>query len=307
MTPTRILTASLACLGLALSPACAQEETEAAPAAQEVSAPSAPALTMDDVNAAPEDWREVDADNLLIFETTKGRIVIEMLPEVAPKHVEQFRAIAKSGDFDGTTFHRVIDDFMAQGGDIFALKGRESGLPNIPAEFTFRRNPAEMPVNLKGNPQEAKQGLYKGFPIATQSQFLAEMTADGSVDSWVLHCPGVVSTARTNDPNSANSQFFLMRYKGDHLDKTYTAWGRVLEGFDVVRAIKIGPEPNGSPIENPDILNKAYMATQMPESERIKAFVQRTDTQLWSDRLAAAAQLKNDICDLPQVPAVIEG
>ena len=224
MTPTRILTASLAFMGLALSPSCAQETAEAAPEAQPVSASSAPALTMDDVNAAPEDWREVDADNLLIFETTKGRIVIEMLPEVAPKHVEQFRAIAKSGDFDGTIFHRVIDDFMAQGGDIFALKGRESGLPNIPAEFTFRRNPAEMPVNLKGNPQEAKQGLYKGFPIATQSQFLAEMTADGSVDSWVLHCPGVVSTARTNDPNSANSQFFLMRYKADHLDKQYTAW-----------------------------------------------------------------------------------
>ncbi|WP_370236822.1 MULTISPECIES: peptidylprolyl isomerase [Henriciella] len=305
MNITRTVSMALGCASMIVAAACAQE----APASAETEAavPAAPQFTINDVEAAPDEWREVEAENLWILDTTKGRIVVEMLPEVAPKHVEQFRAITRSGDFDGTVFHRVIDDFMAQGGDIFALKGRESGLPNIEGEFTFRRNPNDMVMNPIGPAQDAKQGLYKGFPMASQAQFVAEMTADNLLDSWIPHCPGIVSTARTNDPNSANSQFFLMRHQASHLDKQYTAWGRVLEGFDVVRAIKKGPEPNGTPIENPDVLNKAVMASDLPEGERPKVYVQRTDTQEWTDRLAAAAQLKNDICDLPRVPAVVEG
>ncbi|WP_084398623.1 peptidylprolyl isomerase [Henriciella aquimarina] len=302
----RTISTGLAGLGLLAAVACAQESGDTAQQAGADAADAAPAFTMDDVTAAPDEWRQVDPDNLLVFETNKGRIVIEMLPDVAPKTVEQFRAIAKSGDFDGTSFHRVIDDFMAQGGDIYSAKGRDSGLPNIPGEFTFRRKPSDMPMTPKGKQQEATQGLYKGFPIATQSEYLAEMTKDGSVDSWVLHCPGVVSTARTNDPNSANSQFFLMRYKADHLDKSYAAWGRAIEGLDVIRSIKEGPKPGGTPIEDPDMLEEAYMVSELPEDERPEVWVQKTDTQAWADKLSAAAQLDTDICNVTRVPAVID-
>jgi len=299
---TRLVSISLACSAMAVATACAQEGESAA----QENAPTAPEWTMEDVDASPDEWRKVDPENMLVFETTKGRIIIEMLPAVAPAHVEQFRTIAKSGKFDGTSFHRVIDDFMAQGGDIYALNGEGSGLPNLEGEFTFRRDPQEMKINPAGTEGDATAGLYKGFPIATQSAYLAEMTKDASIDSWIPHCPGIVSTARTNDPNSANSQFFLMRYQADHLDKQYTAWGRIIDGFEVVRSIKTGPEPSGTPIEDPDMLKEAYMATELAEDERPVAYVQRTDTQVWSDKLAAAAQLKSDICDVPRVPAVIE-
>lgn len=304
MTLTRLVSIAAASAALVGAAACAQEDTGAS--ASGVAAAEATEWTMADVEAAPDQWRQAEAENLLVFETSKGRIIIEMLPEAAPKTVEQFRAIAKSGDFDGTVFHRVIDDFMAQGGDIRAAKGRDSGLPDIPGEFTFRRKPAEMAMSPKGRQQDATQGLYKGFPMATQSEYLAEMTKDASVDSWVLHCPGVVSTARTDDPNSANSQFFLMRHKADHLDKSYAAWGRVLEGLDVVLSIKKGPEPGGTPIENPDVLEEAYMVSELAEDERPAVWVQKTDTQAWSDKLAAAAELDTDICSVARVPAVIE-
>ncbi|MEE2879007.1 MAG: peptidylprolyl isomerase [Pseudomonadota bacterium] len=300
----RLVSVSIACSVLFAAAACGQESGDAA-ASSAPATSDAPEWTMADVEAAPEEWREVDPENMLIFETSKGRIIIEMLPQVAPAHAEQFRAIARSGDFDGTSFHRVIDDFMAQGGDVYALKGRESGLPDLKGEFTFRRDPEEMKLNTVGQQTGATQGLYKGFPIATQSAYLAEMTKDGMVDSWIPHCPGVVSTARTDDPNSANSQFFLMRHQAEHLDKAYTAWGRVIDGFSVVRAIKTGPEPNGTPIENPDTLEKAYMASDLPDDERPTAYVQRSDIQTWNDRLGAASQLNNDICDIPRVPAVI--
>lgn len=287
---------TLVLAGMAGATACAQSASEA---------PEQPVLTMDDVEASPDAWRQAEPENLLVMETTKGRIIIEMLPQVAPTHAEQFRTISSQGKWDGTVFHRVIDDFMAQGGDIRAMNGEGSGLPDLKGEFTFRANPGEMPLNVIGPIDSATQGLYMGFPMGTQAQFLAELTGDAAVERWILHCPGVVSTARTNDLNSANSQFFLMRHQADHLDKQYTAWGRVVDGFDVVRSIKKGPEPNGTPITNPDILQRAYMMSDLPAGEQLDVWVQRSDTPEWTERLAEADQTDTDICDVMRVPAVV--
>ena len=246
-------------------------------------------------------WRAVDADRLIVFETTKGRIIIETFPEVAPLHVAQFSAIVRSGDYDGTSFHRVIEDFMAQGGDVFAFHGRESGLPNIPAEFTFRRNPAEMVFDMLGDPNKATEGYYKGLPIRTDSMWLAELNKDGMVESSVPHCQGVVSTARLgNDPDSANAQFFLLRAHSDWLDEQYSPWGRILDGQDVVQSLKVG-----EPVVNPDILTRAYMVADQPVGEQLKAWVQRTDGPDFAATLEANADA--EVCDLPAVPTMIEG
>ena len=183
------------------------------------------------VQGDPENWREVDAENLIVFETTKGRVLIEAFPEIAPKHAAQYKAIVRSGDYDGTPFHRVIEGFMAQGGDVTAHNGRDSGLPNIPAEFTFRRDPADLKFDLIGDPNKRLQGYYKGLPVRTESAWLAEIVKDGMVESHVPHCKGVVSAARLgNDVNSANAQFFLMRDHSDFLDKQYSPWGRIVDG-----------------------------------------------------------------------------
>lgn len=249
----------------------------------------------------PANWRAVDVDRLMVFETTKGRIIIETFPELAPLHVAQFSAIIRSGDYDGTSFHRVIEGFMAQGGDVFALHGRETGLPNIPAEFTFRRNPADMMFDMLGDPNRATEGYYKGLPIRTDSKWLAELNKDGLVESSVPHCQGVVSTARLgNDVNSANAQFFLLRAHSDWLDEQYTPWGRILDGQEVVQSLKIG-----EPVVNPDILTRAYMVADQPEADQIKAWVQRTDGPAFAATLEANADVK--VCDLPAVPAIIEG
>ncbi|PKP80462.1 MAG: peptidylprolyl isomerase [Alphaproteobacteria bacterium HGW-Alphaproteobacteria-18] len=260
--------------------------------------------TPEDVAASPEDWRPVDPERLFIFETNKGRILIEAFPEVAPNHVAHFSAIIRSGDYDGTSFHRVIEDFMAQGGDIFALKGRPSAEPNVKGEFTFRRDVMKMPLEATIGPDDsAKHGYYNGLPIQTQPSFFAEMSVDGLVESSVPHCASIVSTARTDDPNSANGQFFLMRGYSPHLDRLYTSWGRVIEGQDVVMSIKPGsPQSNGS-VTNPDILTAAKIAADLPEAERPRAYVLRTDTAGFKDALEAKGEL--NICDLAPVPAII--
>lgn len=288
----RGIAAAMALAGLML-PACA----DAVDGAWSVTVPEDPA-------ASPESWREVDPEHLFIFNTNKGRILIEAFPEVAPNHVAHFSAIIRSGDYDGTSFHRVINGFMAQGGDIFALKGRDSSEPNVKGEFTFRRDVSKVPLEATIGPEDsAKHGYYKGAPIQTQPSFFAEMSVDGLVESSIPHCAGVVSTARTDDPNSANGQFFLMRDYSPHLDRAYTSWGRVIEGQDVVLSLKAGsPQDNGS-VTNPDILTSAVIVADLPEADRPKAFVLRTDTDAFRAELETKGEL--NICELPGVPAVI--
>ncbi|MEM7458194.1 MAG: peptidylprolyl isomerase [Pseudomonadota bacterium] len=262
--------------------------------------------TMADVEAAPENWRPVDPENLVIMETSKGQIVIELLPVVAPAHAEQFRAYVRAGLYDETEFHRVIKGFMAQGGDIEKTHGAESMLDTIEAEFIFRRDPTVVPLDTIGPADGADAGFYHGFPIATQPGFLAEMSKDGLVESWIPHCPGVLSTARTDDVNSGNAQFFLISDEGQHLDYKYTAKGRALTGLDVIQSIKLGPGQDGFPIANPDVVISARLAADLPEAERPQAFVQRTDTEEWQTILANADSRRVKLCDIPAVPAVVE-
>lgn len=257
-------------------------------------------FTPNDARADPENWREVNPENLLIFTTTKGKILIEILPDIAPKHAKQFRSIARSDLYNGTEFHRVIRGFMAQGGDIERVRKGGSGLPNIQAEFTFRRNPEQMPLDLLGQDQSATEGYYMGFPIKTQSKFLAFMTTDGRVESWMLHCKGIVSTARTSDnENSGNSQFFLMRATAPHLDKLYTAWGRVVHGQDVVDDLELGEPP-----KIPDILTDATIGTDVPDHRRPTVWVMRTDGPKFKSYLASLKEA--EVCKLPPVKAIVE-
>ena len=254
-------------------------------------------------------WREVPADHLISFQIMDGRgeergnVLIEVSNFNAPGHTERFSELAKSGDLNGTVFHRVIDDFMAQGGDIESINPEKAEKwPEIPGEFTFTRDGSSgsfSPAMRKLGPNSsATDGYINGFPVQTQSEYLAAYTKDGLVESWIPHCKGVVSTARTNDPNSASTQFFLMRETTDSLDRLYTAWGRIVDGQDVVDAIK-----TGEPVRIPDVLIKAELVSEMDEDEQPRVLVQRTDGPAFAEFLAANAGA--NVCDLPPVPTLV--
>lgn len=252
--------------------------------------------------ANPQSWRAVDPENLIVFDTTKGRILIEILDEAAPNHGVQFRKHVRSGDYAGTSFHRVIDGFMAQGGDIEMLHNRTSPLPDLAGEFTFQRG-RDMAFDPVGEDAlNATQGYSNGFPVLTQPGFMADMTADGLVSAYIPHCQGVVSTARTNDPNSANAQFFLMRDHSPHLDQQYTAWGIVRVGVDIVRALKKGPSAANGSVTDPDILVTAQMAADMENPPKL--LVMRTDSEEFANGFLAPLE-GVDICDHPAIPVVV--
>ena len=155
-------------------------------------------------------------ENIMLLELKYGNVKIELFPEVAPNHVERFKTLANSKKYNGVVFHRVIDKFMAQTGDVqFGNSSNEnydlnragtggSDLPNLKSEF-----------------------------------------------SNVPHVRGTLSMARSQDPNSANSQFFICFEDASHLDRNYTIFGKVIEGMEYIDKIKRGNEPNGL-VEDPD-------------------------------------------------------
>ncbi len=142
-----------------------------------------------------------------------GRVVIEMFPDLAPKHVERISTLADEGFYDNTPFHRVIEGFMAQGGDPTGTGTGGSKLPDLPAEFTTKR------------------------------KFLR----------------GTCGMARTGDPNSANSQFFIMFAPASHLDGQYTIWGQVVQGMEFVDGLKKGSGSGGT-VRDPDRIQRMRTA-----------------------------------------------
>ncbi len=147
-----------------------------------------------------------------------GTIKIDLLEDVAPAHVERITALAEAGDYDGVVFHRVIDGFMAQTGDVqFGKMGED-----------MRR------AGMGGSDQPDLEQEFSDVPFDR----------------------GVVGMARAQNPNSANSQFFIMFDQGYFLNGQYTVVGRVTEGLDVLDAIKRGEGRNGAVIGQPDVMQK---------------------------------------------------
>jgi|TARA_B100001059_G_scaffold125628_1_gene125644 cyclophilin family peptidyl-prolyl cis-trans isomerase len=157
-------------------------------------------------------------NNIMILKLTYGEVEIELYSDKAPNHVKRFKELADKGQYDGVVFHRVIDGFMAQTGDVkfgksngpdfnLSLAGTGgSDLPNVKAEFTD-----------------------------------------------IAHTRGVISAARSEDPDSANSQFFICFDSAPHLDRQYSAFGKVIKGMEFIDMIKKGDSNSGS-VPNPDII-----------------------------------------------------
>tara|TARA_B100001057_G_scaffold479646_1_gene551556 strand:+ start:1011 stop:1487 length:477 start_codon:yes stop_codon:yes gene_type:complete len=145
-----------------------------------------------------------------------GDVELELYSDIAPNHVERFKDLAKKGLYDGVVFHRVIDGFMAQSGDV---------------KFG-NSNTKDFNISLAGTGGSDMPDLKSEF-------------------SDIPHDRGILSAARSADPNSANSQFFICFQPAPHLDRQYTVFGKVIKGMELIDKIKKGEGPNGS-VKSPD-------------------------------------------------------
>ena len=242
------------------------------------------------------DWRTPPAENVVVIDTNKGRIVLELIPEVAPGHVARFQELTREGVYDGRTFFRVIDMFMAQTGDPDDTGEGGTKKPNLKSEFTFRRT-ATTPFAAVAAPTGTEVGFLKSLPVVSQAWSYSAMSPEKRVSAWGTYCPGVVGEARDEDVNSANSQFFLMRQAYPSLDKRYTAFGRVLSGLDVVRAIK-----TGEPVEKPqDQMLKVRLLSDIPQAERPQVRVADTGSAWFKMEVARVRKARGadfSVCDV---------
>lgn len=167
--------------------------------------------------------RAVTLENTIYLDLKDGRVVIELWPDVAPKHAERIKTLARQKFYDGVVFHRVIDGFMAQTGDPTGTGMGGSDLPDLPAEFNS-----------------------------------------------AFHVEGTLSMARSSSPDSANSQFFICFAPAPFLDGQYTAWGKVVEGMDLVHSIKKGDSNRNGSVDNPDKIIRMRVAADVEKKSKSK-------------------------------------
>lgn len=281
---TRILMiGSALALALAAQPALTQT---AAPEALVASAPDSA-------------WRTVAPENLLVIDTSKGRILVELEPRMAPQSVERIRTLADRGFYDGLKFHRVMAGFMAQTGDPLGTGSGGSDLPDVPGEFEFRRGTDSAFVVVPES-RPGVRGVMGASPIQTQPDAQMMFNADGKVTAVGLFCPGVAGMARNNDPNSANSQFFLMMGENANLNGSYAPFGQILVGQDVVSSLKVGLETANGAVTDPDIMTRVRTASVMPETERPSVRVMLTSDPAYAaviEARRASRGARFSVCD----------
>jgi len=161
--------------------------------------------------------QSMSEENIMILKLKNGEVKIELFPDVAPNHVKRIKELADSGKYDNVVFHRVIDGFMAQTGDV-KFGNSDS------KDFDLRR------AGMGGSDLPDLNQEFNSLP----------------------HDRGTLSMARSSDPNSANSQFFICFKPAPFLDRQYTVFGKVIEGMEFVDKIKKGDENNNGAVRDPD-------------------------------------------------------
>ncbi len=231
------------------------------------------------IPAHASEWRDVDGDNLVVMDTAHGRVLFELASQFAPRHAERFRALVRSKFYDGKSFYRVIDGFVAQGG---IGEGDDKKLPDWPAlKAEFDRNIGiDVDFVALGSPDlfADKVGHVDGFPVG-QSRKDKRM--------WLLHCPGALAMARDNDPDTGGTEFYIpIGHAPRRLDRNLTVFGRVLDGMQHLQKLNRGdPKVESGVIQDAarrDAIVKVQMAADMAEAERPRVQVMDPTSKAFS-------------------------
>jgi peptidylprolyl isomerase len=211
---------------------------------------------------APSPWRPLDPAQTLVIETTRGRIVVAMAPQLAPLAVERVKRLSRVGVDDGLQFLRVIEGIVDQTVNPNNHDGGTSSYPDLPGEFSVRL-PAEAGAVVVQTRSDGIEGFLGAVPIAGVSAAEQALGSDHRLRVWGAYCDGVAGMGRQAGIDTANSEIFFMRAPSRRLDHDYAVWGRVVQGLDVVRAIKVGEPP-----KDPDRMLKVRLAADLPPAER---------------------------------------
>ena len=264
--------------------------------------------------ATENDWREISPSQILVMELARGDIVIELSDTFAKAHVAQMKTLAKAGFYDGLSFYRVIDGFVAQGGDVSEQKPLPDGassaltaafdepLKQLPDRTYAFSDSDDQPVTSADSYADLV-GVLDGFPVGFDMSVKP-------MKGWLLHCAGAVAFGRTNERDSASTEFYITLQPQRYLDRNLTVFGRVISGMEHVQAIKRQPPPQTETDPTGEEILRVWMADAPPadvEAPRFRTL--RTDTPLFEEYVASRRNRPEeffyfrpdhvDICQLP--------
>lgn len=243
---------------------------------------------------ADPNWRAIDPENLMVIETTKGRIIIELRPDLAPQAVARMKQLTRDGLYNGLQFHRVIDGFVAQTGNPGNKDGGKSDLSNLPGEFTARLTRENYHAVVTRS--DGSAGFLGTLPVETTSAAEDARRGEGTTQFWGAYCPGVVGMGRDEGFDTANSEFFFMRGAARRLDRLYTVVGMTVDGIERVYELAVGEPPAA-----PDVMTSVRIAADIPEEERPVVRAMRAEGLEFQNFVGATrGQRRADfsICDL---------
>jgi len=250
-------------------------------------------------------WRKLDPENTVFMELSHGLVVIELNPIFAADTVKQFKRLARERFYDGLAFYRVIDGFVAQGGDGSDL-GELSNVPLIDAEFEIEWN-EELPFMPVQSPDmfAPETGFVDGFAVARNPS---------ANKAWLTHCPGVVAMARNDDPDSSRTDFYIVIGQAPrYLDRNLNIFGRVVYGMDVVQGINRGPTLKNGIIDDETKstrISRLQVLSDIPEDNRLFTYAVDTNSDAFADLLKDRRKRKQkffhnkppkvlDVCQVP--------
>ena len=250
-------------------------------------------------------WREIDPENLVVMSLPQGEVVIELNPLFAPKTVHQFKRLVQSRFYDGLSFYRVIDGFVAQGGDGSDL-GELSEVPLIDGEFEIEWS-EDIPFINAQKPDlfAAETGFINGFAVGRDEK---------SEHLWLTHCPGVVAMARNEDKDSSRTDFYIVLGQAPrYLDRNLSIFGRVIEGMDKVQGINRGPVSNAGVFTDETAstrIKSMKLGIEIPEEQRLRRYVMDTGSDAFDELMEDRRNRKHkffhnrppkvlDVCQVP--------
>lgn len=250
-------------------------------------------------------WRTLDNQNLVVMTLPHGKVIIELAPQFSPANVAQFKSLVQSGHYDGTSFYRVIDGFVAQAGPEDGSDKDINVKPlKLEGEWSIDKN-WSMTLVQEQDLFAEQTGFKQGFALAANP---SEQKA------WLTHCPGAIAMARKNSGDSATSHFYINNGQAPrYLDRIMTIFGRVVYGMDTVQAIKRTQVVEGDePIKKEDYtpIVKAQIMADLPEEQQWQIQVENTESKTFAQRLVKRKKREHaffikkppqvlDVCQVP--------
>jgi len=255
--------------------------------------------------AAPQEWRTFDQENLLYIDLASGTAIVALSDVLARDHVRQMKALVRQGFYDGLSFYRVIDGFVAQGGDPFEVRDIGDAAASLDAEFEEPLSAVDgrQALARDADGYASQVGFVNGLPVGID---------DERETVWHLHCAGAFAYGRNDERNSASTEFYITLQPQRYLDRNLTVFGRVISGMEHVQSLRRNTPPASEDEDVGEKIIAMHIGVDLPPARQMQLEILRTDSDAFAEywesrrnRPGSFFHFRHDYVDICQLPMPI--